>query len=145
MHIRRLLAALAALALLGSLFAISPVAGANPQVQTISDAQLKALDAITGGANVLPTTRTVPHWFGSTLDPHDGVTYGYNMVGANPDSCSGSACDVTIEADITPVIVNVGGLTFTAQTCWPPRWHRRSSRRMTMGRRRLRRRTPRRW
>ena len=34
------------------------------------------------------------------------------MVGANPNTCSGSACDVTIQADITPIIVNVGGLTF---------------------------------
>jgi hypothetical protein len=54
----------------------------------------------------------VAHWFGQTLDPNNGVTYGYNMVGADPNNCSGAACDVTIEADITPIIVNVGGLTF---------------------------------
>jgi hypothetical protein len=65
-----------------------------------------------GGASVLPTTRTVAHWWGSTLDPHDGVTYGYNMVGANPNTCSGSACAVTIQADITPITVNIDGLTF---------------------------------
>jgi hypothetical protein len=34
------------------------------------------------------------------------------MVGSDPNNCSGSACSVTIEADITPIIVNVGGLTF---------------------------------
>ncbi len=112
MHLRRFLVALAALTLLAGLLWVSPMAAAKPQVQTISDAQLKALDATTGGANALPTTRTVQHWFGSTLDPSDGVTYGYNMVGANPDTCSGSACDVTIEADITPIIVNVAGLTY---------------------------------
>src|SRR5262249_16392487 len=63
-------------------------------------------------ADVLPTTRTIPHWFGQTPNPNDGVTYGYNMVGADPSSCSGSACDVTVQADITPIVVNVGGLTF---------------------------------
>jgi len=34
------------------------------------------------------------------------------MVGADPNSCSGSACDTSVEADITPINVNVGGLTF---------------------------------
>jgi hypothetical protein len=87
-------------------------ATASSQPQQISDAQLKALSATVGGASALPTTRTVAHWFGTAVDPHDGVTYGYNMVGADPGHCSGSACDVTIEADITPLIVNVGGLTF---------------------------------
>jgi len=72
-----------------------------------------------GGAKVLPTTRTVAHWFGSTLNPDDGVTYGYNMVGADPNNCSGSACSTTIEADITPIIVNVGGLTFSGEDVLP--------------------------
>src|SRR6266545_4457598 len=83
---------------------------AEPQV--ISDDQLTASSTTIGGADVLPTTRTIAHWWGSTLDPNNGVTYGYNMVGADPNTCSGSACDVTIEADITPIAVNVGGLTF---------------------------------
>jgi hypothetical protein len=83
------------------------------QPQVISDSQLQAVTMAVGGAVALPTTRTVPHWFGSTLDPHDGVTYGYNMVGADPSTCSGSACSVTVEVDITPVVVNVGGLTFS--------------------------------
>jgi hypothetical protein len=87
---------------------------ATAQPQVISDANLKALTTtIGGGANPLPTTRTVPHWWGSTLDPNNGITYGYNMVGADPNSCSGSACSVTVETDITPLIVNVGGLTFS--------------------------------
>lgn len=91
-------------------FAQSGTATVQPQV--INDSQLKALSTTIGGASVLPTTRTIPHWWGSTLDPHNGITYGYNMVGADPHGCSGSDCDVTIQADITPVIVNVGGLTF---------------------------------
>jgi hypothetical protein len=87
---------------------------ATSRPQVISDAQLKAqTTTIGGGANPLPTTRTVPHWWGSTLDPNNGITYGYNMVGADPNSCSGSACSVTVETDITPLIVNVGGLTFS--------------------------------
>jgi hypothetical protein len=62
---------------------------------------------------VLPTTRTVAHWFGTSLDPHNGVTYGYNMVGADPYHCSGSACSTTVTVDVVPLIVNVGGLTFS--------------------------------
>jgi hypothetical protein len=83
------------------------------QKPTIDDSQLKALTTTIGGANVLPTTRTVPHWWGSTLDPDNGITYGYNMVGADPNNCSGSGCSVTVEADITPLIVNIDGLTFS--------------------------------
>jgi hypothetical protein len=81
--------------------------------QVIDDSQLNALTTTIGGASVLPTTRTVPHWWGSTLDPNNGVTYGYNMVGADPSKCSGSGCSVTIEVDITPIVVNIAGLTFS--------------------------------
>jgi hypothetical protein len=117
MHRRRLLASVAAFGLLGGLLAgsFSTVLAATPAAkpQVISDAALKALTATEGGARVLPTTRTVAHWWGTTDNPDDGITYGYNMVGADPNSCSGSACDVTIQADITPIVVNVGGLTFS--------------------------------
>jgi len=112
MHTRRLLAALTAITLLASLLMSGPVSAAKPAVQSISDADLGAKFTTVGGAQVLPTDRTVTHWFGSTLDAHDGVTYGYNMVGANPSTCSGSACGVTFETDITPLIVNIAGLTF---------------------------------
>lgn len=81
--------------------------------QPIDDSQLQAMTTTVGGASVLPTTRTIPHWWGSTLDPHNGITYGYNMVGADPNNCSGSGCSVTIEVDITPIIVNIDGLTFS--------------------------------
>src|SRR5438552_7302422 len=88
----------------------SSTPAAEPQV--ISDDALQALTTTIGGAPVLPTTRTVTHWFGSTLDPNNGVTYGYNMVGADPSNCSGAACDVTVTVDIVPVNVVVGGMTF---------------------------------
>jgi hypothetical protein len=91
---------------------VIPASAAPPSVQVIDDSQLQALTTTIGGADVLPTTRTVAHWWGSNLDPSDGVTYGYNMVGADPNNCTGSDCSVTIEVDITPINVNVGGLTF---------------------------------
>jgi hypothetical protein len=86
---------------------------APPPIQTIDDSTLQAMTATIGGASPLPTDRTIPHWFGQTLDPHNGVTYGYNMVGADPNTCSGSNCSTTIQADITPLIVNIDGLTFS--------------------------------
>ena len=92
--------------------AASAASSAPPSVQVIDDSTLQAMTATLGGASVLPTTRTVPHWWGSTVDPHNGVTYGYNMVGADPNNCSGAGCSTTIEADITPLNVTVGGLTF---------------------------------
>jgi hypothetical protein len=90
----------------------SASAGGSVEPQLISDSQLQALTTTQGGADVLPTTRTVAHWHGQTLDPSNGVTYGYNMVGSDPNHCSGTACATTIETDITPIIVNVGGRTF---------------------------------
>jgi hypothetical protein len=86
---------------------------------TLDDSQLKAKDATTGGAKVLPTDRTVAHWNGSTTDPNNGVTYSYNMVGADPNNCSGSGCSTTVQADITPLIVNVAGMTFDGTAVVP--------------------------
>ena len=108
MFVTAVVTAVAAIAASGNVMAAPP-----PGIPVISDAQLKASSTTLGGATVLPTTRTVAHWFGQTLDPSDGVTYGYNMVGADPNNCLGAACSVTIEADITPIIVNVGGMTFS--------------------------------
>jgi hypothetical protein len=88
--------------------------GGTAEPQLIDDSQLSASTATIGGADVLPTTRTVAHWWGSSLDPNNGITYGYNMVGSDPNNCSGSACSTTIQADITPIIVNIDGLTFDA-------------------------------
>lgn len=113
---RFVLAAVAATCLAAGALTLAAVpAGAGPTSATppvISDDALKAQTAVGDGAKVLPTTRTVAHWHGQTTDPSNGVTYGYNMVGADPNTCSGSACDVTIQVDITPIIVHVAGLTF---------------------------------
>jgi hypothetical protein len=111
------LACFLTLIILGTRFTTTVATAASPQTagepQVIDDSQLQALTTTIGGASVLPTTRTVHHWWGSTLDPHNGITYGYNMVGADPNNCSGSGCSVAIEADITPIIVNIDGLTFS--------------------------------
>jgi len=110
---RRKLAVLPGLSLVLSMLVISPtLAGSKAAVLPIADDQLQALSVEIGGAKALPTSRTVAHWWGSSLDPSDGVTYGYNMVGADPNTCSGTDCDVTVEADITPIIVNYAGWTF---------------------------------
>jgi len=87
---------------------VATAAAAPSSAQSIDDAKLKALTTRIGGARVLATTNTVTHWWESTLDPNNGVTYGYNMVGVNPSTNASS----TIEVDITPVIVKIDGLTF---------------------------------
>jgi hypothetical protein len=87
--------------------------------QVVDDSSLHAKTTVEGGASVLPTTRTVVHWYGTTKDPDNGVTYGYNMVGADPNTCSGSSCAVTIQADITPLIVNIDGMTFDGTAVVP--------------------------
>ena len=95
--------------------AAASAASGTPTVtpQAIADSQLQALTTTMGGADVLPTTRTIPHWWASTFDPHNGITYGYNMVGADPYHCSGASCSVTVQVDITPLIVNIDGMTFS--------------------------------
>jgi hypothetical protein len=94
--------ALIAVAVVGTASAAS--SSKSAAIPTIQDSQLQAnFTAIGGGANPQPSTRTVAHWFGTSTNPHDGVTYGYNMVGADPNGCS--SCDVTIPTDIIPVNV----------------------------------------
>jgi hypothetical protein len=119
---RHLLPVIGAAALLA--FFAPPVANAVAPTATepavLDDSQLKPRYTTIGGASVLPTTRTVAHWWGSSTDPSNGVTYGYNMVGSNPNTCSGSACSTTVEADITPINVNVGGFSFSGSSVVAP-------------------------
>jgi hypothetical protein len=117
MTYRRLSLSVSIVAAMVAALAATP-AGAG-SIPVIDDSQLQALTATVGGfggAPALNTGNTVPHWFGQTTNPLNGVTYGYNMVGADPNSCSGSACDVTIQVDIVPLIVTVqspgGPMTF---------------------------------
>jgi hypothetical protein len=103
------------LSLLAGAFASASVSADTSAVPVLDDANMRAMTTTIGGASVLPTTRTVAHWWGSTLDPNNGITYGYNMVGADPNNCSGNDCSVTIVADITPIIVHVGDMTFSGE------------------------------
>jgi hypothetical protein len=109
-----LLLGFAALAVVVVGTATASSVGSSSTIPVIDDSQLQAnFTEIDGGAGPVGTARTIPNWFDTSVNPNDGLTYGYNMVGANPNTCSGAACDTTIEADITPIIVNVGGLTFS--------------------------------
>jgi hypothetical protein len=78
----------------------------------VQDSAVQPSTTTVGGASVLPTDRTVAHFFESATNPNDGITYGYNMVGADPFSCSGSACATTIPVDIIPLDITTGGLTY---------------------------------
>ena len=100
-------------------FGLAQIAVAQTEPQVIQDSQMQARTTTIGGASVLPTTRTVQHWFGTTLNPHDGITYGYNMVGADPNNCTGSTCSASVTADIIPLNVVVEGRTFSGEDVLP--------------------------
>jgi hypothetical protein len=103
-------------------FPLSSTGSSVPAAErpVISYDQMQALTTTIDGAQVLETMRTVPHWFGSTLDPNNGVTYGYNMVGADPSNCSGAGCDVTVTVDIIPLNVIVDGESFNGTDVLAP-------------------------
>jgi hypothetical protein len=109
--------ALVVVAVVGTATAAS---GATSKFPGIKDSQLQALSMTTAGARVLSTTRTLEHWHGTAVNPDDGSTYGYNMVGADPFTCSGSGCDATIPTDIIPLDVVVDGLTFNGSDVADP-------------------------
>ena len=91
----------------------------NTKAQTpiiVDDSSITPSTIEFGGATVLPTTRTVAHWHGTALNPTDGVTYGFNMVGADPSL----ATTTTITTDIIPVNVVVGGRTFNGTDVLQP-------------------------
>jgi hypothetical protein len=97
-----------------ALVAASVSVAASPAPVVVDDSTQPQTITI-GGAPVLSTTRTVQHWFGQTLDPNNGVTYGYNMVGVDP-STNRSA---TIPVDIIPLNFNVGGQSFIGSDAVP--------------------------
>jgi len=91
-------------------------AGTPPAPITVPDSAIHASTITVGGAKMLPTTRTVPHWFGTALNPGNGVTYGFNMVGADP----ALEQSTTITADIVPVNVVINGQTFSGSDVVQP-------------------------
>ena len=113
MTYRRLGLSVSAIAAVVAAMTATPASAST--IPVIDDSQLVAATTTVGGVGGAPslnTGDTVAHWFGQATNPTNGVAYGFNMVGANPNSCSGSACDVTVEADVQPLIVNVQGMTF---------------------------------
>jgi hypothetical protein len=102
----RLLAA--ALAASGTLVLSSVAALADRPPQPIDDDAIQPITVSFGGADPLPTSRTVQHWLGETANPDNGITYRYNMVGVDPGT-NGSA---TVGVDIIPLDVTVDGVAF---------------------------------
>src|SRR5213592_4921369 len=102
---------------------LAPAAAATPSgpggvasLPVIDDAQLSAEFAAMGGATPLATDRTVPHWAGSALDPLNGVTYGFNMVGVDPSTNSAA----TVQVDVIPLDVQfANGWDFNADDVVP--------------------------
>ena len=86
--------------------AVPTLAGNSPT--PVDDDFFQPATADFGGADPLPTDRTVQHWNGQTDNPADGVTYRYNMVGVDP-STDGAA---TVPVDIIPINLSVGGVAF---------------------------------
>jgi hypothetical protein len=110
------LAVLAGLTLALPFLAPAANAGTTPAPVAVPFSTIHAVSTTVGGAKVLPTTRTVAHWFGTALNPHNGVTYGFNMVGAAPSL----ERSTTITADIVPVNVVIGGQTFSGSDVVQP-------------------------
>ncbi len=122
---KRILAASAIGAVAAAIVAVAGVASAGSSAATVEpavldDSSMHASTTTVGGADVLPTTRTVAHFFSTSVNPSDGVTYGYNMVGANPFTCGGSACSTTIPVDLVPLVINVGGRSFNGSNVVGP-------------------------
>lgn len=112
---RRLGLSVSVIAAVVAAFSFTPASAAGTVGLTVDDAQLQAMSTTVGGlagAPALNTGTTVAHWFGTTTNPKNGITYGYNMVGADPSLNSST----TVEVDITPVDVNVGGRSYVASS-----------------------------
>jgi hypothetical protein len=107
--------------LLGAVVAIAAAfltggASASSSVLVVKDSSISPSTTTIGGAKALSTTKTVEHWFGTALDPHNGVTYGFNMVGKDPSLEQTS----NIPTDIIPINVVVGGMTFSGSDVVAP-------------------------
>ncbi len=83
----------------------------------LADSAVRASTTTIGGASVLPTTKTVAHWFGTATNPDNGITYGFNMVGTDPAT---DPTTTTVATDIVPVTVVVNGTTFDAASVLTP-------------------------
>ena len=112
----RFLTLLAGLALALPFAVASAGAATDLAPITVPDSAIHAVTTTVGGAKPLPTTKTLTHWFGTALNPSNGVTYGFNMVGADPSLEQST----TITADIVPVNVVIAGQTFNGSDVVQP-------------------------
>src|SRR5262245_51063794 len=104
------------IALISPLLASSASAATAPAPIVISDSALQATSTTVGGAKPQPSDNTVTHFFRTAQNPLDGITYGFNMVGQDPSLQQST----TITVDITPLHVNVGGLSFNGTDVLAP-------------------------
>jgi hypothetical protein len=79
--------------------ALSVPAHATPSPAGLPQGEPSVVELQVQGADPLPTEETIPHWHGQFTDPTNGVTYGYNMVGANP----AAQADTTVHVDLIPL------------------------------------------
>jgi hypothetical protein len=114
--IARKLTALAGITLALPFLASTASASTAPAPITVPDSAIHASTVTVGGANPLSTSRTVPHWFGTAVNPSNGITYGFNMVGADP----ALETSTTITADIVPLNVVISGQTFSGSDVVQP-------------------------
>lgn len=114
--IARRLTVLAGLTLAVPFLASTASAATAPAPITVPDSAIHASTTTLGGAKPQPTTRTLAHWFGTALNPGNGITYGFNMVGAAPSLKTST----TITVDITPVNVVIGDRTFSGSDMLAP-------------------------
>jgi hypothetical protein len=115
-HIARKLTVAAGVAIALPFLVSTASAGTTPAPLAVPDSAIHASTITIGGAKPQPTTKTVAHWFGTALNPDNGVTYGFNMVGADPSLQQST----TITVDITPVNVVIGGRTFSGSGVLAP-------------------------
>jgi len=86
--------------------AVATAARTPANLPLIDDANLQPQYTHVGGADPQATDKTIPHWFGTFIDPTNSQTYGYNMVGVDP-ATNGAA---TVPVDIIPL-----NISFAAQ------------------------------
>src|SRR5215469_15910519 len=98
-------------------FLASPAsAGSSLAPVLIPDSALQAMSTTVGGAEPQPSARTLTHFFRTALNPLDGTTFGFNMVGLDP----GLQRSTTIIVDVTPLNVSVGGRVFNGTDILQP-------------------------
>jgi hypothetical protein len=114
--IARRVAVLGGLSLILSLLAGAASAGTDTAPIAEPDSAIHVSTATIGGARMLPTTKTIAHWFGTARDPGNGITYGFNMVGADP----ALEQSTTITVDVVPVNIVIAGQTFSGSDVVQP-------------------------